>query len=73
MTWFKNLQPQINWENRTLAETLSLQTKGALVHESQISKTTLATDWAIKAPRNKEQELPKQYQDYHEVFSEEAA
>ena len=73
MTWFKNLQPQINWENGTLAETLSLQTKGALTCKSQIDKTMLATDWAIKAPRKEEQELPEQYQDYREVFSEEAA
>src|SRR5580698_6195211 len=42
MTWFKHLQPTINWEEGTLTEVLSLQTQGAV--DTQLNKTTLATD-----------------------------
>ena len=73
MTWFKHLQPEIDWGNGVLKETLSLQTQGAITRNAQVNKTTLATDWAIKAQKEEQHELPEHYYDYQEVFSEEAA
>ena len=71
MTWFKHLQPTIDWKKGTLTEVLSLRTQGAI--NTQLNKTTLATDWAIKAQKEEKHELPEYYSDYREVFSEEAA
>ena len=73
ITWFKHLQPQINWQDGTLTDDLSLRMQGAITQNAQVNKTTMATDWAIKAQKEKHYELPEQYQDYSEVFSEEAA
>jgi hypothetical protein len=43
----------------------------------EINKTTLATNWAIKEEADKvrmsEKDIPEQYKDYSDVFSEEKA
>ena len=69
MTWFKALNLEINWERDKLSGPLLLQTVNAT---AQINWTTTATDWAIKAQKNNETELPEHYQDYWKVFCENA-
>ena len=47
------------------------------IKSAEINKTTLATSWAIKNEENKtclkEKDVPDQYKDFADVFSEEKA
>jgi hypothetical protein len=64
----------ILWKQRELLGNLSVKMSSKIL---EINKTTLATSWAIKGETDKvrmtEKEVPKHYEDYLDVFSEEKA
>jgi len=74
LPWFKNFNPKIDWTNGKLSGKLQARTTSAI---TQINRLTQATEWAIKAEETKqrltEENIPKAYQDYADVFSEEKA
>jgi hypothetical protein len=74
LPWFKAFEPKISWTKGSLEGKLQARTAQAV---AQINKVTQATDWAIKAEKNKvrltEESVPEAYKDYADVFSEEKA
>jgi hypothetical protein len=72
--WFQEFEPTISWKNGTIDGTILARTTTKI---AEINKTTLASEWAITAKGNKtwlkEDDIPIQYQDYADVFSEEKA
>ena len=58
MPWLKQRNPRIDWINKTIK-----------VDDEHIQKTTLSTELAIAAQKNKVT-LPPQYTEYADVFSE---
>jgi hypothetical protein len=74
LPWFQELKPIISWKNGELLGELTVRTSSRVL---EINKTMLAMSWAIKREPDKvrlaEKDIPKQYQDYVDVFSEEKA
>jgi hypothetical protein len=74
LPWFREFEPTISWREGELLGQLTIQTSSKVL---EINKTTLATSWAIQGEKGKmclsEKEVPDQYQDYADVFSEEKA
>jgi hypothetical protein len=72
LPWFQELEPTILWKQGELFGNLSVKTSSKVL---EINKTTLATSWAIIGETDKmqmsEKDIPKQYEDYSDVFSEE--
>jgi hypothetical protein len=64
----------ISWKQGELLGKLMVRTSSKT---SEINKTTLAMSWAIQGESNKtqmsEKDIPEQYKDYADVFSEEKA
>ena len=74
LPWFKTFEPRINWAKGGLIGWLKVSiTQG----KTQINCITQATDWAIKAKKEKiclfKNEILEQYQEFADVFSEEKA
>jgi hypothetical protein len=74
MPWFKVFNPQIDWENGTIPHRIIMMTQKATM---EVNRITQAIDWAIQAEQKKkrltENDVLEPYQEYQEVFSEEAA
>jgi hypothetical protein len=74
LPWFQELEPKISWAQGKLLGDLMVKTSSKVL---EINKTTLATNWAIKGETDKvrmsEKDIPEQYADYLDVFSEEKA
>jgi hypothetical protein len=74
LPWFQELEPMISWKHRKLLGRLMVKTSSKIL---EINKTTLATSWAIQEETNKtrlsEKDVPEQYKEYADVFSEEKA
>jgi hypothetical protein len=74
LPWFQELKPMISWKQGELLGDLTVKTTSKAL---EINKTTIATNWAIKREPDKmrmtEEDIPKQYKDYTDVFSEEKA
>jgi hypothetical protein len=74
LPWFREFEPTISWKKGELLGQLMVQTSSKAL---EINKTTLATSWAIRGESDKthlsEKDVPDQYQDYADVFSEEKA
>jgi hypothetical protein len=74
LPWFQELEPTISWKQGELLGKLMVKTSSKVL---EINKTTLAMNWAIKGEADKiqmsEKDVPEQYQDYSDVFSEEKA
>jgi hypothetical protein len=74
LPWFQEFEPTISWKKGELLGKLTVKTSSKVL---EINKTTLATSWAIQGEANKtrlsEKDVPEQYKDYADVFSEEKA
>jgi hypothetical protein len=74
LSWFQKLEPEISWTQGKLIGDLTAKTSSKVL---EINKTMLATNWAIKNEADKvwisEKDIPEQYKDYLDVFSEEKA
>jgi hypothetical protein len=74
LPWFQKLEPEISWAQGKLLGDLTVKTSSKVW---EINKTTLATNWVIKEETDKvrmmENDIPEQYKDYSDVFSEEKA
>ena len=74
LPWFKTFESRINWMKEGLIGQLKAFTAQG---RSEINCVTQATDWAIKTEKEKiclfESEIPKQYQEFADVFFEEKA
>jgi hypothetical protein len=74
LPWFQELKPTISWSRGKLLGKLVVKTSSKVL---EINKTTLATSWAIQTETDKtrlsEKDVPDQYKDYVDVFSEEKA
>jgi hypothetical protein len=74
LPWFQELEPMISWKHGKLLGGLLVKTSSKVL---EINKTTLATSWAIQEEANKtrlsEKDVPKQYEEYVDVFSKEKA
>jgi hypothetical protein len=74
LPWFQELEPKISWTKGELLGDLTAKTSSKVL---EINKTTLATNWAIKGETDKvrmsEENIPEQYKDYSDVFSEKKA
>jgi hypothetical protein len=74
LPWFQELEPMISWKQGKLLGDLTAKTSSKVL---EINKTTLATNWAIREETGKvqisEKDIPKQYEDYSDVLSEEKA
>jgi hypothetical protein len=72
--WFQKLEPTIFWKQEELLGKLTVKTSSKVL---EINKTTLATSWAIQGEvekvRPSEKDVPDQYKEYANVFSEEKA
>jgi hypothetical protein len=72
LPWFQTFEPLINWKEGTITGEIVAHTATKM---AEINKTTLASKWAIAAKKNHtdENNIPPQYQEYANVFSEEKA
>jgi hypothetical protein len=74
LPWFQEFEPTISWKQGELLGQLTVKTSSKV---PEINKTMLATSWAIKEESDKtrlsEKDIPDQYKDYVDVFSEEKA
>ena len=71
LPWFKELGPELNWRTGELVGEMIVQTNNA----TTINHVTTAMEWAIKAQKGTQTkvDIPEYYQEYKQVFSEEAA
>jgi hypothetical protein len=74
LPWFQELELTISWKQGELLGNLTVKMSLKVL---EINKTTLATSWAIQGEVNKtrmtEKDVPEQYRNYTDVFSEEKA
>jgi hypothetical protein len=74
LPWFQEFEPTISWKQKQLQGHLSVKTSSKAL---EINKMTLATSWAIQRENDKtclsEEDVPNQYKDYADIFSEEKA
>jgi hypothetical protein len=74
LPWFQEFKPTISWKRGELLGKLAVKTSSKAL---KINKTMLAISWAIQGEANKtclsEKDIPDQYRDYADVFSEEKA
>ena len=74
LPWFQHFEPTISWKQGILKGEMKVKTTNAVM---QINKATMATTWAIEHEgekvRLKEKDVPKHYQEFVDVFSEEKA
>jgi hypothetical protein len=74
LPWFQEFELTISWKQGELLGQLMIKTSSKGL---EINKTTLVTSWAIKGESNRERlsekDVPDQYKDYADVFSEEKA
>jgi hypothetical protein len=74
LPWFQTFEPTIAWQKGTLSREIRAQTATKV---AEINKTMLASEWAITAGTTKEPQskknIPPQYREYMDVFSETGA
>jgi hypothetical protein len=74
LPWFQTFEPTILWKDGQVEGILSMRTSNAV--KANINATQ-ATEWAIKEQATKtvltEDDIPQQYKEYEDVFSEEKA
>jgi hypothetical protein len=74
LPWFQELEPTILWKQGELLGDLTVKTSSKIL---EINKMTLTTSWAIQGEADKtrmsEKDVPEQYKDYSDIFSEEKA
>jgi len=74
LPWFQEFKPTISWKEGRLLGPMVVRTTSKT---AEINKTTLATSWAIKNEENRnrleEKDVPGQYKEFANVFSEEKA
>jgi len=72
MPWFQEFEPTISWKEKTLEGDVTIQTETKV---TESNAATMATTWAINNEKNqsrcKKEEIPKQYEKYQGIFSEE--
>ncbi len=74
LPWFQTFDPKISWKEGQLKGIVSMRTANAVTAKIN---ATQATEWAIKGQATKteltEKDIPVQYQEYKDVFSETGA
>jgi hypothetical protein len=70
LPWFQTFEPIIAWKEGTILGGIKAQTATKIM---EINKTTLTSEWAIAAKKDHTNNIPPQYQEYADVFSEEKA
>jgi hypothetical protein len=74
LPWFQELEPMISWKQGKLHGDLTIKTNSKVL---EINKTTVTMNWAIQREPDKtrmmEKDIPEQYKNYADVFSEEKA